>query len=98
MIAAARDLEGSLRALGWEPPSAGPPTERAADVLRMTGVDPSDLYGARRPGALRRRPAARGTGGGGVARGAAACAAPPGAGRRSAAERGRRSPRPGAVP
>ncbi len=45
VIAAARDLEGSLRALGWEPPSAGTPTERAADVLRMTGVDPSDLYG-----------------------------------------------------
>ena len=45
VIAAARDLEGSLRALGWEPPAAGTPTERAADVLRMTGVDPSDLYG-----------------------------------------------------
>ena len=44
VIAAARDLEGSLRALGWAPPPAGSPSERAADVRDRTGVDPSPFY------------------------------------------------------
>ena len=44
VIAAARDLESSLRALGWAPPRAGAPSERAADVRDRTGIDPSGLY------------------------------------------------------
>ncbi len=44
VIAAARDLESSLRALGWAPPPTGAPSERAADVRDRTGVDPSGLY------------------------------------------------------
>jgi transglutaminase-like putative cysteine protease len=44
VIAAARDLEGSLRALGWAPPPGGSPSERAADVRDRTGVDPAPLY------------------------------------------------------
>jgi transglutaminase-like putative cysteine protease len=44
VIAAARDLESSLGALGWAPPPAGTPSERAEDVRRRTGVDPSSLY------------------------------------------------------
>jgi len=44
VIAAARDLESSLRALGWAPPPAGAPSERAADVRDRTGIDPSGLY------------------------------------------------------
>jgi hypothetical protein len=44
VIAAARDLESSLSALGWAPPAAGAPSERAADVRDRTGVDPSALY------------------------------------------------------
>jgi transglutaminase-like putative cysteine protease len=44
VIAATRDLESSLRALGWAPPPAGAPSERAADVRDRTGVDPSSLY------------------------------------------------------
>ena len=44
VISAARDLESSLRALGWAPPPAGAPSERAADVRDRTGIDPSGLY------------------------------------------------------
>jgi hypothetical protein len=44
VIAATRDLESSLRALGWAPPPAAAPSERAADVRDRTGVDPSALY------------------------------------------------------
>ncbi len=44
VIAAARDLESSLRALGWAPPPAAAPSERAADVRDRTGIDPSSLY------------------------------------------------------
>jgi hypothetical protein len=44
VISAARDLEASLRALGWAPPPAGAPSERAADVRDRTGIDPSGLY------------------------------------------------------
>jgi hypothetical protein len=44
VIAATRDLESSLRALGWAPPPAGAPSERAVDVRDRTGVDPSSLY------------------------------------------------------
>ncbi len=44
VISAARDLETSLRALGWAPRPAGAPSERAADVRERTGVDPSALY------------------------------------------------------
>ena len=44
VIAATRDLESSLRALGWEPPPAGTASERAADVRDRTGIDPAPLY------------------------------------------------------
>jgi hypothetical protein len=44
VIAAARDLESALGALGWAPPPAGTPSERADDVRRRTGVDVSSLY------------------------------------------------------
>lgn len=44
VVAAARDLEASLHALGWAPPPAGSPSERAADVRDRTGVDPTPLY------------------------------------------------------
>lgn len=44
VVAAAREFEASLRALGWAPSSAASPSERAAAVHRRTGVDPSPLY------------------------------------------------------
>ncbi len=44
VISAARDLETSLDALGWAPPRAGSPSERAADLRERTGVNASALY------------------------------------------------------
>lgn len=44
VIAAARDLEAELGALGLAPSPAATPSERAAQVRRRTGVDPAPLY------------------------------------------------------
>jgi transglutaminase-like putative cysteine protease len=44
VVAAAREFEASLRALGWAPSPAGSASERAAAVRARTGVDPSGLY------------------------------------------------------
>jgi transglutaminase-like putative cysteine protease len=44
VVAAARDLEATLAALGWAPPATGTPAERAEAVRARTGVDPSPLY------------------------------------------------------
>ena len=68
MISAARDLETSLRALGWAPRPAGAPSERAADVRERTGVDPSALYRRAAQARYAPEPLPAGAGGGGVAR------------------------------
>jgi transglutaminase-like putative cysteine protease len=44
VIAAARELETSLRPFGWAPPETASATERAAAVKARTGVDPTPLY------------------------------------------------------
>ncbi|MGD9571538.1 MAG: transglutaminase family protein [Thermoleophilia bacterium] len=44
IAAATADLEASLGALGWAPPAAAAPSERASAVRAATGVDPSVLY------------------------------------------------------
>ena len=44
VIAAARELETSLAALGWAPPATASATERAEAVRARTGIDPSSLY------------------------------------------------------
>jgi transglutaminase-like putative cysteine protease len=44
VIAAARELEASLRPLGWAPPETASATERAAAVKARTGVDPTPIY------------------------------------------------------
>lgn len=44
VIAAVRELESALAALGWAPPATASPSERAAAVRAQTGVDASGLY------------------------------------------------------
>jgi transglutaminase-like putative cysteine protease len=43
-VAAARDLEAALAALGWAPDPSASTGERAARVRARTGVDPAALY------------------------------------------------------
>ena len=44
VVAATRELEASLAPLGWAPPAAASPSERAEAIRTRTGVDPSALY------------------------------------------------------
>ncbi|MGD9694597.1 MAG: transglutaminaseTgpA domain-containing protein [Thermoleophilia bacterium] len=44
VVAAARDLEDSLSALGWAPAANATPRERAGEILARTGIDPTPLY------------------------------------------------------
>ncbi|HTI33194.1 MAG TPA: transglutaminase-like domain-containing protein, partial [Miltoncostaea sp.] len=44
VIAAARELESSLRRLGWAPPETASASERAAAVRERTGIDTAAIY------------------------------------------------------